>query len=83
MSEEQIKALNFYQRSPAFDAKEKATILYAERLTRGASAIREGAVQDLKQYYTDDQIVELTLVICVANFTNRCNDALQTPPDIG
>jgi uncharacterized peroxidase-related enzyme len=83
VTDEQIKALNFYSRSQAFDAKEKATILYAERVTRGASAIREGALQDLKQYYNDDQIVELTLAICVANFTNRFNDAMMTNPDIG
>jgi len=37
----------------------------------------------LKKYYTDDQIVELTLTICVANFTNRFNDAMLCPPDIG
>jgi len=37
----------------------------------------------LKKYYTEDQIVELTLVICVANFTNRFNDALQIVPDLG
>jgi len=27
--------------------------------------------------------VELTLVICTANFTNRFNDALQALPDLG
>ena len=83
VSEEQIKALTFFARSKAFDEKEKATLLYAERVTRGASGIREGALQELKKHYTDDQIVELTLVICVANFTNRFNDAMLCPPDIG
>jgi len=83
VTDEQLKTLNFFGRSPAFDAKEKATLLYAERVTRGASGIREGAIQELKQYYTDDQIVELTLAICVANFTNRFNDALLCTPDIG
>ena len=83
VTEDQIKALSFYARSPLFDAQEKATILYAERVTRGASGIREGAIQELKQFYSDDQIVELTLVICIANFTNRFNDALLTLPDIG
>jgi len=83
VTEEQIKALTFFARSPVFDAKEKATILYAERVTRGAAAIREGAIQDLRQYYTDDQIVELTLAIAIANFTNRFNDALMIAPDIG
>ena len=83
VTEEQIKALAFPLRSPAFDAKEKATLLYAERVTRGASAIREGAIKELKQYHNDDQIVELTLAICIANFTNRFNDEMMTLPDIG
>jgi uncharacterized peroxidase-related enzyme len=83
VTEEQIKALAFFHRSPAFDAKEKAVILYAERVTRGASAIRPAALNELKQYFSDDQIVELTLAVSVANFTNRFNDALLNTPDIG
>ncbi len=83
VSDDQIKALAFFHRSPAFDAKEKAVILYAERVTRGASAIRPPALDELKQYFSDDQIVELTLAVCVANFTNRFNDALLNIPDIG
>jgi uncharacterized peroxidase-related enzyme len=83
VTDEQLKALTFFNRSEAFDAKEKAVILYAERVTRGASAIRPPALDELKQYFNDDQIVELTLVVCVANFTNRFNDALLNTPDIG
>ena len=83
VTEDQVKALTFFQRSPAFDAKEKAVILYAERLTRGASAMRPSALQELKQYFSDDQIVELTLTVCIANFTNRFNDALLITPDLG
>ena len=59
------------------------TLLYAERLTRGAAAVREGTLQELRKYYSEDQIVELTLVICMANFTNRFNDGLQIDPDLG
>jgi len=83
VSDDQIKALAFFHRSPLFDAQEKAVILYAERVTRGASAIRAEALNELKQYFNDDQIVELTLAACVANFTNRFNDALLNIPDIG
>lgn len=83
VTDDQIKALAFFYRSPAFDAKEKAVILYAERVTRGASAIRPQALDELKQYFSDDQIVELTLAVCVANFTNRFNDAMLNIPDIG
>ncbi len=83
MSEEQIKALGFYERSAAFDAKEKGVILFAERLTRGASAVREGTLQDLKKHFSEAQIVELALTVCIANFTNRFNDGLQLEPDLG
>jgi len=83
VTEDQIKALAFFQRSPLFDAQEKAVILFAERVTRGASAIRPRALDDLKQYFNEDQIVELTMTIAIANFTNRFNDALLNIPDIG
>jgi uncharacterized peroxidase-related enzyme len=83
VTEQQIGCLTFFARNPAFDKKEKAVLLYAERVTRGASAMREGSVGELKQYFTDDQIVELTLTICMANFTNRFNDAFTITPDLG
>ena len=83
MTDEQIKALAFYGRSAAFNEKDKATLLYAERLTRGASAVRDGTLHDLEKHFSEDQIVELTLVICMANFTNRFNDGLQVEPDLG
>jgi len=58
-------------------------MLYAERVTRGAAAIRQGTLEDLRKYYDEGQIAELTLVICAANFTNRFNDALGNVPDLG
>lgn len=58
-------------------------LLYAERMTRGAAGLRDPALEDLKKHFTEDQVVELTLVVCVANFTNRFNDALQLTPDLG
>src|ERR1700690_1520333 len=67
ITEEQVAALPFYQRSPLFDEKEKATILYADRVTRGAAGIRTPELGELNKFYDEGQIVELTLVICVAN----------------
>ncbi len=83
VTDEQIRALTFYQRSPLFDEREKAVILYADRVTRSAAAIRDATLEDLKKHFNEEQIVELTLVIAIANFTNRFNDALRMEPDIG
>jgi uncharacterized peroxidase-related enzyme len=80
---EQIAALPFYNRSPLFDEKEKATILYADRVTRAATTIRAAELEELRKFYDEGQIVELTLTICMANFTNRFNDALENIPDLG
>ena len=80
---EQIAALPFYNRSPLFDEKEKATILYADRVTRAATTLRAAQLEELCKYYDIGQIVELTLAISMANFTNRFNDALEVIPDLG
>ncbi len=73
-----------YEKSPLFDEKEKAVILYSDRVTRAAGAgLRDGALEELRKHFSEDQIVELALVICTANFTNRFNNGLRLEPDIG
>ena len=54
------------------------------------SAVMEGGTVDpraslmeLREFFDECQIVELTLLICAANFTNRFNDALRVVPDLG
>jgi alkylhydroperoxidase family enzyme len=75
--------LFFYKRSKAFDEKDKTTLHFVELVTRAASAARQNVVEELRRYYDEKQIVELTLIICLANFTNRFNDGLQLTPDLG
>ena len=83
MTGKQIQHLPFYQHSNAFDEKELATVRYADLVSRGASATRRETLEALGKFFTEDEIVQLTLVICMANFTNRFNDALQVKPDLG
>jgi alkylhydroperoxidase family enzyme len=78
-----VRAIPFYQHRNAFDEKDRATLHYVQLVTRAAPAIRENVLQELRKYYSERQIVELTLIICMANFTNRFNDALQVTPDLG
>jgi uncharacterized peroxidase-related enzyme len=80
---EQVAALPFYSRSLLFNEKEKATIHFADQVTRGAATISGADIEQLHKHYDEGQIVELTLVVCVANFTNRFNDALENIPDLG
>jgi alkylhydroperoxidase family enzyme len=83
VTDEQISALTFYQRSSLFDDREKAVITFADRVTRAAATVRESDLESLRKWFSEDQIVELVLVIAVANFTNRVNDGLRVEPDLG
>jgi alkylhydroperoxidase family enzyme len=83
VTEEQIKALRYYQRSEAFDEKERATIRFADIVTRGATAVDADVLEYVGKYYSEDEIVELTMVISLANLANRINDTLQIEPDLG
>ena len=81
VTDEQIKALRFYQRSEVFDDKEKVTIRLADIITRGAAAVDADVLEYVGRYYSEDEIVELTMVIALANLVNRINDSLQIQPD--
>ena len=74
--------MRFYQCSAAFDEKEKATIRLADIITRGAAAVDADVLGYIGRYYSEDEIVELTMVIALANLVNRINDSLQIQPDI-
>jgi alkylhydroperoxidase family enzyme len=83
VTDEQIEALRFYQRSDAFDEKEKITIRFADIVTRGAAAVDATVLDYVGKFYSEDEIVELTMVIALANMVNRINDALEIEPDMG
>lgn len=52
-------------------------------MTRASATLRDEQLQQLAKYFSEEQIVELTLTVCVANFTNRVNDTLLCDPDLG
>ena len=54
-----------------FSAAEKAALAYAEKLTRAPGEVSDADVQTLKSHFTDEQIVDLHLLIGLANLTNR------------
>jgi len=80
---EQIGALTFYPFSDVFDEKEMAVVRYADHVTRGAASVSDGVMEELRKHFSEEEIVELTLVVSVANFTNRFNEAFHIEPDLG
>jgi 8-oxo-dGTP diphosphatase len=61
-----------------FTPAELAAIGYARELTRTASAAETRAT--LLEHFTSEQVVEITLLAAMANFTNRFNNGLVIEP---
>jgi uncharacterized peroxidase-related enzyme len=78
ITEDEIRALQT-QQDHGFAPAEKAAILYARELTQTADGgdTREA----LYEHFNDEQIVEITLVAAMANFTNRFNNGLDIEPE--
>jgi alkylhydroperoxidase family enzyme len=78
MSEAEIQALQNGQ-DEGFSEAERVAIRYARKLTRAAQP--GDAREQMFLHFTHEQIVEITLVIAMANFTNRFNNGLAILPE--
>jgi uncharacterized peroxidase-related enzyme len=78
ITEEEIIALETGN-DEVFAPAERAALAYARELTRTAHA--EVTREDLRAHFTDEQVVEITLVIGISNLTNRFNNGLGILPE--
>jgi AhpD family alkylhydroperoxidase len=77
-SDGQIAALDGdYQGSELFTPAEKAAIAWAECLTLRTYRQKPEVMAELKRNYSNEQIVEITMVSGYFNFWNRFTDSLQ------
>jgi len=79
ITDEEITAIEAEQ-DGGFSPPEQADIGYARELTRSSTA-SEARSEALSQHFNDEQIVEITLVIAMSNFTNRFNNGLNILPE--
>jgi alkylhydroperoxidase family enzyme len=70
-------ALADYTTNPLFSDLERLVIRYAEEMTEKVQ-VDSHLVEELKQQLGPEALVQLTLSIAAANFTNRFNEALGT-----
>lgn len=75
---EEMRALQT-GRNEGFSASERSAIAYARELTGAAAAATTR--EALFEHFNNEQIVELTLIAAMANFTNRFNNGLAIPPE--
>lgn len=78
ISDEEMRAIET-QQYQGFSEPERAVIQYARELTSEADANKTSDA--LIRSFNDEQAVEITLVVAMANFTNRLNNGLDLTPE--
>ena len=79
-TDDQLQNLHAFESRDDFAPEVKVALRYCERMTRDARTVDDALFAELKQHYTEPQIVELTAAIGLFNYFNRFNDALQMEP---
>lgn len=62
---------------PAFSPAERAALRYASEVTRVPVEVSDATFAELRQHFSERQIVELTYAIAIESFFNRLNAPLQ------
>jgi alkylhydroperoxidase family enzyme len=71
-----LREITDWQRSTAYDERERAAIRYAVAMTQTPPEVTDDMVADLRTRFSDAQLVELTAMIAVENQRSRTNAAL-------
>lgn len=82
-SAERLAAIWQFRDSSLFSAAEKAAFEFALAASSIPNAVDQTIQQDLHQYWTDDEIVELLGVIALFGYLNRWNDSMGTSLEQG
>jgi len=77
-TEEKIDAVFEYERSDLFNDAEKAALTVAQAAGTTPNMVSDTDIKNLKNYFDEDQIIEIVGVICLFGWLNRFNDTLAT-----
>ena len=79
IAEEKILALSDYATSLLYTEVERVTLEYADSMTITGREVGDELFARLRQYYNDDELVELTEIIAWENASSKFNRALRIP----
>jgi alkylhydroperoxidase family enzyme len=67
-----------YRASALFDEREKAVLAWSEAMTLNTAKRDDAVWNELRRYFTDAEIVEISLACAMFNMINRLNDSFRT-----
>lgn len=79
-SMEKVENLANWRKCELFDEKEQVVLEYTEAVTYTDRQVTDELMRQLKNFFDDDGIVELTGLIAFQNLSSKFNSALDVPP---
>ena len=77
--DEQFAALANYPESDRFDDRERTALAYADGMTITGREVDDALFARLANYFSSDEIIELTAIIAWENSSSKFNRALRVP----
>lgn len=68
--------------SALLSPRDKCVVRWADLVTRNEAKFNKECWEELKTHFTPQELVELTMSICLFNAMNRLNDSLQLEFDL-
>ena len=74
-----MEAIWDYERSPLFSDAERAALRFGQAAATVPNAVTEEHFEELRTWFSEEEILELLSVVALYGFFNRWNDSLATP----
>ena len=79
VSDERILDLANYAASPLYGDRERTALEYADAMTITGRDVSDELFERVRRYFSEDAIVELTMIIAFENSSSKFNRALRVP----
>jgi len=80
LTSDQVEALADWRGSKLFNAQQRALLAYTDAMTRGIE-VPDDVFNDARNYFSERQMVELTMLIGAYNMLTRFIKALKVDPE--
>ncbi len=79
VDEAKLAAIWEYRTSPLYSEAERVALDFALAAASQPNAVTDELFDEMKQHWSEDQIVEIAACVSLFGFMNRWNDTMATP----
>lgn len=80
-SEQRLYGVTAWRETPFYTERERAALAWTESVTLiGANGVPDEVYLEAKKYFSDRELVDLTLAVIAINAWNRLSISFRTPP---